>query len=496
MPDGFLVLVFVVSAMLSLGSSWVLVTRLERVGARLGLSEALLGMLAALAADAPEITAAVTALVGHQSRIGAGVVIGSNVFNLAALLGLSAVLAGGIALHRRVIVMEGFVAMWIAAVCVAVIVGALSPAAGLIAVLCVLVPYFAVLSGRRDQLRRLGLPARWVSWLTDAVLEEELELEVAIHPSRGHAADVAVAAAAVLVVVGASLAMEQAASTFGTRNAIPEIVVGGLILAAVTSLPNAVAAVYLASRGRGTATLSTAMNSNALNVAAGLLLPGTIVGLGASTGPATLVAAWYFGLTALALACAYMGRGLRRWHGALIIGAYVAFVGTVLGSAYASPAGVLLSAAVPAAGAIAFTAWRMLSLGPRRSGPVAGDGVGPNPRDASVITGGPIRAIWCTALASSAVVAATDAALGHHVILISLLIVGPCCALLTGRWERTAAAGAWAVALGVLLGLPDGIWGTWMHLAFLGPVIAVTLVSTVSAALIERYHWRGRDSAR
>src|ERR1035441_7793263 len=64
-------------------------------------------------ADAPEITSAVTALAGHQSKIGAGVVIGSNVFNLAALLGLSVVLAGKIGLHRRVIVMEGTVALWI-----------------------------------------------------------------------------------------------------------------------------------------------------------------------------------------------------------------------------------------------------------------------------------------------------------------------------------------------------------------------------------------------
>src|ERR1700735_4921548 len=95
-----LVLIFVAGAGVSLAASWLLVTRLERVGARLGLSEGLLGMLAALAADAPEITSAVTALAGHHPQIGAGVVIGSNVFNLAALLGLAAVVAGEIGLHR------------------------------------------------------------------------------------------------------------------------------------------------------------------------------------------------------------------------------------------------------------------------------------------------------------------------------------------------------------------------------------------------------------
>ena len=55
---------------------------------------------AAVAADAPEITASITALAHHQATIGAGVVLGSNVFNLAALLGLGAVVAGRINLHR------------------------------------------------------------------------------------------------------------------------------------------------------------------------------------------------------------------------------------------------------------------------------------------------------------------------------------------------------------------------------------------------------------
>ena len=74
------VLAFLGGALVSLATSWVLVSRLERVGERLGLSEALLGIVAALAADAPEVTAAVTAIAGHQQRLGAGVVIGSNVF--------------------------------------------------------------------------------------------------------------------------------------------------------------------------------------------------------------------------------------------------------------------------------------------------------------------------------------------------------------------------------------------------------------------------------
>jgi hypothetical protein len=83
-------------------------------------------------------------------------------------------------------------------------------------------------------------------------------------------------------------------------------------------------------------------------------------------------------------------------------------------------------------------------------------------------------------------VAAVDALLGHRLVLIGLLIVGPCCAVLTSRWSRTALTGAWAVGLAVVLGLPDRIWGTAAHLAFLVAVLTVAVVSTVATAIVER----------
>jgi Ca2+/Na+ antiporter len=159
-----------------------------------------------------------------------------------------------------------------------------------------------------------------------AVDEEELELVVAIRPKRGTPRDALVAIVALVVVVGAAVSMERGATALGHHYAVAGVVVGGLVLAAVTSLPNAVAAVYLAAKGRGAAAFSTALNSNTLNVVAGLLLPATFIGLARASGPTVLIAGAYLGLTALTLGLAYAGRGLRRWAGWLIIAGYAAFV--------------------------------------------------------------------------------------------------------------------------------------------------------------------------
>jgi cation:H+ antiporter len=329
-PDPLLAVLFFLAAGVSLGASWLLVTTLERVGARVGLSEALLGMLAALAADAPEITAAVTALAANDQHIGAGVVIGSNVFNLAALIGLAGIVAGAVALHPRVVELGGAVALWIAAVTLALVLGACSPALALALVAALFVPYVVVLGLRHERLARLPLPAPWRRWLLAAITEEEVELEVAFHPRRGGRRDVVLALVAVVTVVGASVAMEQTASTLGARHAVPGIVIGGLVLAAVTSLPNAVAAIYLARRGRAAATLSTALNSNAINILAGLLIPTTLLGFASGSGETTFFAAAYAAMTVLVLVTCYRNRGLSRAAGVVIVAAYALFVAVVL----------------------------------------------------------------------------------------------------------------------------------------------------------------------
>lgn len=316
---------FIVGAVISLTVSWVLVTRLERVGERLGVSEALLGMVAALAADAPEITSSISALSQHEFGIGVGVVVGSNVFNLAALLGVGAIVARRIHLHRRVIVLGGAVALWIGAVTVVTTTGGTTPREGLLLVAVVLTCYVIVL-GLGHQLSRLPLPVAWCNWLSRAVDEKESELNEAVRPRRGRAVDAVVALVALVVVVLASIAMEHGAARLGHHFHVADAVIGGVVLAAVTSLPNAVAGVYLAAKGRARAALSTALNSNNFNVLAGLLIPGAILGLAAPSAVGTLTSVSYAVLTALVLTLAYAKLGLSRAHGWLIVALYALFV--------------------------------------------------------------------------------------------------------------------------------------------------------------------------
>ncbi|MGH9292182.1 MAG: hypothetical protein ACRD0B_09195, partial [Acidimicrobiales bacterium] len=247
-PVGVAAPVLVGATACSLAASAVLVRRVERLGERLSLADAAVGLLAALCADSPEITAAVTAIAGHQRNLGAGVVLGSNVFNLAALLGLAALVSGRVALRRRAVVLEGIVGTAIACVALVTVLRLIGTPVGLALGAALFATYAGTVSVPAGFLERAGVPRRLAVVLEGAVRDEASQLTPALDPpSKSAAGDTAVAGVCLAVVIAASIVMETSALWLGRRLALPGIVTGGVLLAALTSLPNAVSAVYLAS---------------------------------------------------------------------------------------------------------------------------------------------------------------------------------------------------------------------------------------------------------
>jgi hypothetical protein len=96
--------------------------------------------------------------------------------------------------------------------------------------------------------------------------------------------------------------------------------------------------------------------------------------------------------------------------------------------------------------------------------------------------------LWRLSILLCVLVATCDAVIGSRLILIGLLIVGPCCALLTGRWVITGVTGGFALVLGTLLGVPDGIFATYPHYAFLTAIAVVTAATILCAAYLQRRH--------
>jgi hypothetical protein len=87
------------------------------------------------------------------------------------------------------------------------------------------------------------------------------------------------------------------------------------------------------------------------------MLPGAVLGLGAPSGQALLVTAWYAGFTLAVLALAWRHQSLGRLEGAATITGYAALTASLIISGDAKPDGTVLVtglsvlAAVPLAAA-------------------------------------------------------------------------------------------------------------------------------------------------
>ena len=317
-----LLALFVASLAVTLAAAALFARRLDVLGLRLGLPETLLGLLTALAADAPEVSSAVAALVKGEHKTGVGVVVGSNVFNLAAMIGSTALVSGLARLRREALAVEGAVAVAVLLVTSALIVGWLPPAAAIAIIAVVVVPYVALLAaGPRgaDRLPRGG------AFLHRMFGEEHRPIGHV--PEHGEAIllPALVLLPALAIIVAGSALMVEAAIRLADRWSVPKYLVGVLVLAVLTSLPNAFTGVRLGVQQRGSALLAETLNSNTINLIAGIAIPALLLSLGGFTGLVAFDLAWLIGMTVLVLGL-LTRRGAGRPDGVLLLALYAAFV--------------------------------------------------------------------------------------------------------------------------------------------------------------------------
>ncbi|MGH2447882.1 MAG: sodium:calcium antiporter [Chloroflexota bacterium] len=288
---------------LLLGFSEIMVRSLTQLGSRLGLSQPLLGSLVALGGDAPEISTAVLALAAGSQAIGLGVVEGSNLFNLAALIGLSTLVIGGFVVSRPRVVHDGGANLVLTIIAVILVAFEPSRAFAAIAILLVFAGY--LISLRRGA--RLSLQAG----------------------PRMRPALVALLSTA--AVVASSALVVNSAIALVHLTGIPPAVIGILILPIATSLPNAWGALSLARKGLGDAVFATAINSNSLNLVFGMAVPSLLVSLRPGTSERLIDGPFLLLSTIVASGLIFARRGTSRLEGAAIILVYMVFLAVRFG---------------------------------------------------------------------------------------------------------------------------------------------------------------------
>jgi cation:H+ antiporter len=325
---------FAVSLVVTLAAAAFFARRLDRVGLRLGLPETLLGLLTALAADAPELASAVAALVKGAHGVGVGVVVGSNVFNLAAMVGVTAVVCGTVRVRRETLVLEGAVALAVTLAVSARAVAWIGSSVAIVLVAAVVVPYLAFLALGPRGAQRLPVDRRLGRALRRTFGEEHRAARPDVQPAERLLAPALLLVPAVAIIVAGSAGMVEAAVDLGHRWDIPGVIVGVLVLAVTTSLPNAFTAIRLGRQGRGSALVSETFNSNTINLVGGIAIPALFLTLDRASHLVDFDVAWMIGMTVATWALLGRRAGTARADGAVIVALYAVFVTVQLARAF------------------------------------------------------------------------------------------------------------------------------------------------------------------
>jgi cation:H+ antiporter len=322
---------FLVSLAVMLGAARLFARRLDRLGVRFGFPEALIGLLTAVAADGPNVSSALFALAKGAHNVGVGVLVGSNAFQLAAMIGVSALLAGSVVIPRETLALEGVVGLLVTLLAAALLFRWLSPVESVVIAGLVVAPYLALVIAGAEILDRLhARPRSLLARLARALHE---------HPAPDRGADsssdpthhlLGLIVVDVALIIAGSAGMVQAALSLGTDWHIPSAVLGVLILAPMTSLPNAATAIRLGVAGRGAALVGETFNSNSINLGVGVLGPSLFVTFPALTGVGKQQLGWLVAMTLASLVLLGGKRGMGRAGAAALIILYFAFAGGTL----------------------------------------------------------------------------------------------------------------------------------------------------------------------
>jgi cation:H+ antiporter len=292
-----------------------LVRGASRLAAAAAISPLVIGLtVVAFGTSAPEMAVSATAAATGKADVALGNVIGSNIFNVLFILGISALIAP-LAVSRQLVRLD--VPLMVAASALtfaAAADGKIGSLDGLF-LFAGLIAYtvFQVRRSRRDKPPPGDESAR--------------EYRDGKTTLRSAAADAGLILGGLGLLVLGSRWLVGSAVSIAAALGVDELIVGLTIVAAGTSLPEVATSVIASLRGERDIAVGNVVGSNLFNLLGVLGLSGLLAADGVTVAPSAL----RFDLpvmVAAAVACLpifFTGHLIARWEGALFLGYYLAY---------------------------------------------------------------------------------------------------------------------------------------------------------------------------
>jgi cation:H+ antiporter len=312
------ILLFVAGLAGLVGGAELLVRGASRLALAVGISPLVVGLtVVAFGTSAPEMAVSTGAVLNGQTDLSIGNVVGSNIFNVLFILGVSALITP-LVVDRQLIRQE--VPILIGSSMLLMVLS-LDGQIGLSDGAQLLVAYTLILIRQSRAATAAGAASATPEDLppTPAGWRGSLPVQLLL-----------IAVGLALLVLGSN-ALVEASVAFARALGISELVIGLTIVSIGTSLPEVATSITAALKGERDIAVGNVVGSNIFNILgcvglAGVVAAGT--GAGGLPVPETALRFDLWVMLAVAFACLPVfltGKEISRWEGGVFLAYYVAY---------------------------------------------------------------------------------------------------------------------------------------------------------------------------
>lgn len=312
-----IIIQLIAGLVLLIAGAEVLVKGASRIASAMGITPLVIGLtVVAFGTSSPELAVSVMSSLNGKADIALGNVVGSNIFNVLFILGLSSIIVP-LVVAQQLIRID--VPIMIGASLLTLLFcwdGAIQKWEGFILLATgIIYTVFVVRLSKKEKSKE--------------VLEEyrkEYEEQKTTEKGKPIISIGLIIAGLVLLVLGSQWLVDSAVA-IARHLGVSDLVIGLTIIAAGTSLPEVATSLIASLRGERDIAVGNVVGSNIFNI---LFILG-IATMSSSTGLEVAGSALRFDLpvmVAVAVACLpifFTGRRLDRWEGFLFLGYYVAY---------------------------------------------------------------------------------------------------------------------------------------------------------------------------
>jgi len=311
------VLAMTVSLIIVIKTANIFVDNLVAVGEAKGISQTILGVTAsAVGTSLPEFGSAIIAILSGTPDIGVGVVIGSNIWNIAGILGISAFVAGFIKTGKEELKRDGLMTLLTALILMffMIFMTQLNAIVGIIMIITYCI-YFGILIKKQKEHKNER--------------EEKEKVENKVKNKIEHPDLKKNYILSLVGIIGLAIGckiMVWSGVEIANVLKVPQMIVGLFALSIGTSAPELVVTLSSAMKRLHSLSMGTVLGSNVFNILIGIGVPSLFLAIPVEPLSVTFDAPVMIIVTSLLLIMAARKKKLTRWGGLVLMLIYLVYI--------------------------------------------------------------------------------------------------------------------------------------------------------------------------